>query len=68
MPGAWLQSGYLFTPPLAGKERWFKIGSEVIAEPAVRKGILGCRMLCDPVLFRRRGLSPEAFLDAEHSS
>ena len=67
LPGARVWGEYVYTPPLAGKERWFKIGPEVTAEPAVRNGISGCRLLCDPTLFRQRGLSPEAFLDAEHS-
>lgn len=67
LPGSWIRGEYLYTPQIAGKERWFKIGQELIAEPATRNGINGCRLLCDPRLFRRRGLSPEAFLDPEHS-
>lgn len=67
LPGAWVQSGYVNTPPIAGKARWFKIGPELIAEAAVRNGISGCRLLCDPVLFRRRGLSPEEFVDSDQS-
>ncbi|MBB4193036.1 5-methylcytosine-specific restriction endonuclease McrA [Rhizobium aethiopicum] len=65
LPGSWIRGEYLYTPTIAGKERWFKIGQELIAEPATRNGINGCRLLCDPALFRRRGLSPEAFLDPE---
>lgn len=67
LPGARMQSGYVNTPSIAGKARWFKIGPELIAEAAVRNGITGCRLLCDPVLFRRRGLSPEEFLDSDQS-
>ncbi|WP_088704765.1 HNH endonuclease [Rhizobium sp. R693] len=67
LPGAWIRGEYLYTPTIAGKERWFKIGPELIAEPATRNGINGCRLLCYPALFRRRGLSPEALLDPEHS-
>ncbi|PDT46652.1 hypothetical protein CO661_17230 [Sinorhizobium fredii] len=68
LPGGWVRGGYLYTPPIAGKERWFKIGPELIAEPVTRNGIAGCRLLCDPALFRRRGLSPEAFLDQGSTS
>jgi 5-methylcytosine-specific restriction endonuclease McrA len=68
LPGAWIRSEYLYTPPIDGKERWFKLGPKVIAEPAMRHGVSGCRLLCDPAQFRRRGLSPEAFLDTELSS
>lgn len=63
LPGAWIQGEYLYTPPIAGKARWFKIGQGISAEPASRDGIKGCLLMCDPVLFRRRGLSPESFLD-----
>lgn len=68
LPGAWIKSGYLYTSSMAGKERWFKLGPDVIAEPAMRQSVNGCRLLCDPAQFRRRGLDPEAFLDPEHSS
>ena len=68
LPEAWISSGYLNTPLIDGKQRWFKLGPEVIAEPAVRNGVGGCRLFCDPAQFRRRGLSPEAFLDPEDSS
>ncbi len=67
LPGARFRAGYLYTPPIAGKERWFRLGPELIAAPAVRNGIEGCRLQCDPVLFRRRGLAPEKFLDPEPS-
>jgi hypothetical protein len=31
-------------------------------------GVEGYRLLCDPALLSRRGLSPEEFLDPEPSS
>lgn len=62
LPGAWLKGGYLYTPPIGGKERWFKLGPEVTAEPMERNGVHGCRLVCNPTLFRRRQLSPESFL------
>ena len=68
LPEAWISSGYLNTPPIDGKQRWFKLGPEVIAEPAVRNGVGGCRLFCDPAQFQRRRLSPEAFLDPEDLS
>jgi 5-methylcytosine-specific restriction endonuclease McrA len=65
LPGAWVRGEYLYTPPIAGKERWFKLGPELIAEPAIRNGISGLRLLCNPILFRRRGLPPDEFLDPQ---
>ena len=67
LAGAWVRGGYLYTPPVAGKQHWFKLGPELIVEPTVRNGINGYRLLCEPALFRRRGLTPEAFLDPEQS-
>lgn len=66
LPGARISSGYLLTPPIAGKERWFELAPDVIAEPAVRDGVEGCSLRCDPALFQRRGLSPQDFLDPEY--
>lgn len=66
LPGARLRGEYVYTPRIAGRERWFKLGPELIAAPAVRNGIEGCHLQCDPAAFRRRGLSPEHFLDSEH--
>lgn len=63
LPGAWISKGYLFTPPIAGKERWFKLGPKVIGEPEMRDSVGGCRLICDPAEFRRRGLAPDEFLD-----
>lgn len=61
LPRAWIKSGYLYTPPINGKERWFKLGPDAIADPAMHHGVSGCRLVCDPAQFQRRGLSPEAF-------
>lgn len=63
LPGAWISAGYLTSPPIAGKARWFKLGTEVKAEETVREGVAGCRLICDASHFIRRGLSPEEFLD-----
>jgi hypothetical protein len=65
IPGAVLRAKYVQTPPLGGKQRWFELGPEIVAEPAERNGRIGCRISCNPVVFRRRGLSPEAFVDED---
>ena len=62
--GAWISSGYLFTPLLAGKERWFKLGPDVSAEVAARDGITGCRLVCDAAILRRRGIDSDTLLDS----
>ncbi|WP_137110630.1 HNH endonuclease [Rhodobacter sp. SY28-1] len=63
IPGAHISAGYLFTPPIAGKERWFKLGPEVEATQADRRGAVGCVLKCAPNLLIRRGLSPDQFAD-----
>lgn len=63
--GAHISEGYLFTPPLGGKERWFKLGPEVEARQAQRRGTAGCVLKCSPNLLIRRGLSPEEFADVK---
>lgn len=67
IPGAWVQGGYVYTPPIAGKWRWFKISKELAAESVERAGMKGCRLLCDPTVLQRRGLSPAEFMDAEQT-
>lgn len=63
IPGARISAGYVFTPPLAGKERWFKIGPDVVAREAVRGGISGCLLDCGRDKLITRGLFPEQFKD-----
>lgn len=63
LPGGWIGKGYVFTPPLLGKERWFKLGPDVIAGEAIRKGVAGCLVDCAPEKLVSRGLPPEEFLD-----
>jgi 5-methylcytosine-specific restriction endonuclease McrA len=61
--GARISAGYLYTPRLDGKERWFKLGPGVEATQAERHGKAGCLLSCSPDLLIRRGLSPDQFLD-----
>lgn len=65
LPGAWLSGGYVFTPVISGKERWFKVSPDLIAETVTRDGVSGCVVRCAPAVLRRRGLSPEDFIDRE---
>lgn len=58
LPGAWISAGYLYTPPLQGKERWFRLDHSVEVEPAEQAGVKGCRLRCDPTILRRRGIEP----------
>ena len=64
LPGAYVQGQYLYTPPLVGKWRWFKLGSGIAADPATRNGVDGYRLTCDPEHLLRRGLAPADFLDS----
>lgn len=61
IPGAWISAGYVNTPPIDGKTRWFKLGSDVSAEAAIRGGKEGCLLVCHPTLLERRGLDPLIF-------
>lgn len=62
-PGGWISSGYVLTPEIQGKSRWFKLSDEVQAEEAVRDGIKGCFVVCQPELLVRRGLDADQLLD-----
>lgn len=68
VPGSSIRGGFLKTPALGGKPRWFELADDVTAGPAIRDGIEGCWLQCDPALFRRRGLRPDDFLDPEHAA
>lgn len=63
-PRAWISAGYFYTMPINGKQRWFKLSPSVEAEPVMRSGVSGCRLVCSPQLLTRRGLSPEAHIDS----
>lgn len=62
LPGAWISSGYLYTPVIEGKERWFKLEADVTAEPSVRDGVDGCLLTCSRELLTRRGIDARRFL------
>jgi len=63
IPGAWISLGYLLTPVIEGKSRWFKLSEEVKAEHAVRNGVEGCILVCHPKLLERRGINVGLLLD-----
>lgn len=62
-PGAKISGGYVSTPAIAGKTRWFELGENLSAEPAVRNGVVGYVVTCRPDQLKRRGLDWEAYLD-----
>jgi 5-methylcytosine-specific restriction endonuclease McrA len=57
LPGAWISAGYLNSPAIDGKERWFKLSQDVQAETVVRDGVEGCVLICSPDLLERRGIN-----------
>lgn len=63
IPGALISSGYLLTPAIEGKSRWFKLSEEVQAELAVRNGVEGCLLVCHPKLLAGRGIDAGLLLD-----
>lgn len=63
IPGAKVSSGYLLTPVIDGKSRWFKLSGEVQAEHAVRDGVTGCLLICRPELLVRRGIDADRLRD-----
>lgn len=62
-PDAWIKGGYVYTPPIAGIKRWFKIGDTLIATAETRDGNPGCIVRCHRNVVARRGIDPDAFLD-----
>jgi hypothetical protein len=58
-----ISSGYLLTPAIEGKSRWFKLSEEVQAELAVRNGVEGCLLVCHPKLLAGRGIDAGLLLD-----
>lgn len=62
LAGARVNAGYLYTPPIDGKERWFALGPTITAEPKVHLGISGYQLVCDPKLLLRRGIKLEALI------
>lgn len=62
-PGAYVSAGYVNVPPVAGKARWFKIGSPVEAEIVERNGVQGCIVRCPREMIDRRGIDANEYLD-----
>ena len=62
LPGAWISAGYLNTPPIDGKKRWFKLKSDVQAELVVHDGMNGCVLICTPETLSRRGVNVDQLL------
>ena len=63
LPGSWLKGEYLYTPPIGGKKRWFKLGPNLSAEPVVRAEISGYRVVCYRKELTQRGINAELFVD-----
>ncbi|WP_168175240.1 HNH endonuclease [Thioclava sp. F28-4] len=61
-PGSYISAGYVNVPPVAGKARWFKIGSSVEAEMVERDGVHGCIVRCPRKMIDRRGIDADAYL------
>jgi 5-methylcytosine-specific restriction endonuclease McrA len=59
LAGARIAKGYLYTRPIQGRERWFRLGAGVHAEAATRAGENGCLLTCAEGHLLRRGLMPE---------
>ena len=63
LAGAWVSAGYLFTPPINGKERWFKLDAQLSVTPIVHAGVSGYLLVCDPVRLRRRKITLEPLFE-----
>jgi 5-methylcytosine-specific restriction endonuclease McrA len=59
IPGAWISKGYIYTPPIGGKPRWFAVDHLVFAEQIDADGVKGCRVRCKLADLIRRGITPE---------
>lgn len=63
IPGAWISKGYVYTPVLDGKSRWFAISDDVRADLVLQGDVSGVRLRCSPAEFIRRGMKfPEKFI------
>lgn len=62
LPGAWISSGYIYTPPIKGRSRWFKIGGSISGESCERDGRAGVLMRCATMELKRRKIEPERYL------
>jgi 5-methylcytosine-specific restriction endonuclease McrA len=62
-PGAYISGGYVNTPPVSGKARWFKLDDTVHRETAIRDGVDGCVVHCARSLLDRRGIDADDYLD-----
>lgn len=60
-PGAWISAGYVYTPHISGKERWFKLGGAVEAEVVELNGASGCVVSCPLDMLIRRGIDAERY-------
>ncbi|MGI3211831.1 HNH endonuclease [Roseovarius tibetensis] len=65
LPGAWISKGYVYTPEIAGKERWFQISDQVSAKHVERDGKSGVQLICTPGVLLRRGIEPSGLQDAD---
>lgn len=63
IPGARMSKGYLVTPSIDGKERWFALTDDVRADQVTRNGVQGYRLVCSPSHLRRRGIKVGPLLD-----
>jgi len=61
LPGAWISSGYIFTPQLEGRERWFKLGPSVYGKAVERAGQTGVLVRCEMQEFARRGMDAQRY-------
>jgi len=65
VPGAWISKGYLYTPQIGGKQRWFRLSDLAIAEQEVREGVAGCRIRCAARILARRGLDASHWISSD---
>lgn len=62
LPGAWISKGYLYTPEIEGKQRWFDLRSGTVAMRGTNFGKDGCYLVCKPEAFLKRGINPQHYL------
>lgn len=61
LPGGWIGRGYVFTPVLEGKERWFKLTSRLNARATTIAGVDGVLVDCGADALVRRGMKPALY-------
>lgn len=57
LEGAWIGKGYVFTPQIAGKERYFLLNPELCAEEVVRNDLKGCIIKVSAETLRKRKIA-----------